>query len=200
MDRTRCDRCGKIVSSQELLTLDRGSISPAEHICNDCYNQGLAQRAGIDYRPLRAKTLTVQGIKGTEHVFSLTQLIHGNSLGIIAQEVTENDTPGFRFSVQGEVNEKQADLLERLTRKIEKNISAHYVGHHRFTGRTVPIINGFTVAGRVEASSSSESSETPTLVIDGKSYSWEELGRLITKFEGFQFKLDFIDMTDDLMS
>ncbi len=200
MDRARCERCGVIVSPQEIITLDRGSISPAEHICRDCHNQSIAQRMGVNYTPLHKKELTVLDAHEVEHRFILTQLIHSSGLGIIAEEVTEHDTLGYRFSVQGDFREKQADLLNRLADKIKKNISIQYIGSRKFVGRSVSNINSFTVAGRVESTLAADSNGLPLLIIDGKPCTWSELGYLIAKFEGFQFKLDFIDMTDDLLS
>jgi len=36
----------------------------------------------------------------------------------------------------------------------------------------------------------------PMVVIDGKALSWEELGRM--SYEGFQFKLNIYDISDDI--
>jgi hypothetical protein len=40
----------------------------------------------------------------------------------------------------------------------------------------------------------------PMLVIDGRDVSWEEFGQMLTTFEGFQFKLEIVDKSDDLAS
>jgi hypothetical protein len=36
------------------------------------------------------------------------------------------------------------------------------------------------------------------LVIDGRSISWDELGRMVATYEGFQFKLQLFDLSDEL--
>ncbi len=200
MDKVHCERCRVAVFPHQLITIEPGSIRPAEHICHDCNNQSLAQRIGINYIPLRTKTLTIPDASKTEHLFSLTQLIHGTGIGIIAEEITEHDTPGYRFSVHGEANEQQIELLERLTHKLKKHLSIQYIRQHKFGGRTIQVMNGFALVGRVVTEISADSHSLPIFIIDGKSYTWADVGQLIKKFDGFQFKLHFADMTDDLLS
>lgn len=40
----------------------------------------------------------------------------------------------------------------------------------------------------------------PIVVIDGRDVSWEEFGKMLMTFEGFQFKLEIVDKSDDLAS
>ena len=39
---------------------------------------------------------------------------------------------------------------------------------------------------------------TPLLIIDGKEVSWEQFGRMLMTFEGFQFRMEIIDPTDEV--
>ena len=38
----------------------------------------------------------------------------------------------------------------------------------------------------------------PMVVIDGREISWDELGRMVATFEGWQFKLEFRDRSDEV--
>jgi hypothetical protein len=38
----------------------------------------------------------------------------------------------------------------------------------------------------------------PLLVIDGREITWEEFGRMLMTFEGWQFKLEIRDMSEEL--
>ena len=38
----------------------------------------------------------------------------------------------------------------------------------------------------------------PMLVIDGREISWDELGRMVATFEGWQFKLEFRDLSEEV--
>ncbi|MCE4554246.1 DUF7713 domain-containing protein [Roseateles cellulosilyticus] len=38
----------------------------------------------------------------------------------------------------------------------------------------------------------------PMVVIDGREISWDELGRMVSAFEGWQFKLEFRDLSEEI--
>ena len=37
----------------------------------------------------------------------------------------------------------------------------------------------------------------PLLIIDGKPVTWEELGRMVSPYEGFRFKLEIFDRSEE---
>jgi hypothetical protein len=39
----------------------------------------------------------------------------------------------------------------------------------------------------------------PLLIIEGKPYTWERFGKMLTAFEGFQFKIEIKDRAEELM-
>jgi hypothetical protein len=43
-----------------------------------------------------------------------------------------------------------------------------------------------------------EDGRLPLLVIDGREITWEEFGRMLMTFEGFQFKLNIGDKSEEL--
>jgi hypothetical protein len=38
----------------------------------------------------------------------------------------------------------------------------------------------------------------PMVVIDGREISWDELDRMVAAFEGWQFKLEFRDLSEEI--
>lgn len=40
--------------------------------------------------------------------------------------------------------------------------------------------------------------DIPVSVIDGKTYSWNEVRKMLMSNEGFQIRMEIFDMTDDL--
>ena len=40
--------------------------------------------------------------------------------------------------------------------------------------------------------------EMQDVVIDGKTYSWDELGEKLSTYEGFQIKIEISDITEDV--
>ena len=39
--------------------------------------------------------------------------------------------------------------------------------------------------------------ELPLLIIDGKAVTWDDFGRILMTYEGWQFKLDIYDPSDE---
>jgi hypothetical protein len=37
----------------------------------------------------------------------------------------------------------------------------------------------------------------PCVVVDGQEISWEDFGRMISSFEGWQFKLEILDRSEE---
>ena len=54
-----------------------------------------------------------------------------------------------------------------------------------------------TVHGRIEWDDSA-AERTPLVVVDGREISWEDFGRMLMTFEGWQFKLDISDPSEEL--
>jgi hypothetical protein len=66
-------------------------------------------------------------------------------------------------------------------------------------------VKGMEVKGKIESDMSDESdlygaTPLPMMVIDGREVSWEQFGEMLRTFEGFQFKLQIIDKSEDLES
>ena len=38
----------------------------------------------------------------------------------------------------------------------------------------------------------------PVVVVDGREFTWEEFGRMLLSFEGWQFRLKIIDRTEEV--
>jgi hypothetical protein len=53
------------------------------------------------------------------------------------------------------------------------------------------------VRGRITRDENEEG-RVPLIVIDGRDVTWAECGRMLTTFEGFQFKLEIKDKSDEI--
>ena len=58
-------------------------------------------------------------------------------------------------------------------------------------------ITDMMVCGRFESDLSLDD-YMPSVVVDGQEISWEKFGRMIRSFEGWQFKLELLDRSDEL--
>ena len=84
----------------------------------------------------------------------------------------------------------------RLVRKIERGLAQRYLHSSDFpgagAGQNRLYLKGTAVNGRVE-----EREGTPTVVVDGCEYTWEEFGEFLGSFTGFNFRLECFDACED---
>lgn len=84
-------------------------------------------------------------------------------------------------------------LLGRLIQRIRKALSVKYIedGQHG-----LQIVDD-TVRGRIEWDDD-EDGRVPLMVVDGREISWEEFGQMLMSLEGWQFKLEIFDRSDEV--
>ena len=194
-----CDRCGTLVPQHDLthFTTETG----ASELCTLCFNADVAQRSGIDdfdNHPLDPVLITAAD--GVIHEFHLRTRLLGAIVTLEAYELKDHAPSGYQFQLVGEPDEDRFVQLGRLVERIRRTLATTYLED----GRDGLQIKDMEVKGTIEADLSDEAdvmgSSAPMLVIDGRDVSWEEFGRMLMTFEGFQFKLEIVDKSDDLGS
>jgi len=53
------------------------------------------------------------------------------------------------------------------------------------------------VRGYISSDFDRDPEPLPVVVIDGRELTWEEFGRMLLSFEGWQFRLEIIDRTEE---
>jgi hypothetical protein len=79
--------------------------------------------------------------------------------------------------------------------RIRKTLSVKYIKDNG-DGYGFQIID-MMVRGRFERDLSLDA-YMPSVVVDGQEISWEKFGRMISPYEGWQFKLEILDRSDEL--
>lgn len=199
MKTIACDRCGALVPPHDLthFTTEAG----ASELCSLCFNSDVAQRSGIedfDNHPL--EPIFITAADGVIHQFHLRTRLLGAIVTLEAYELKDNEPSGYQFQLVGEPDEDRFVQLGRLVERIRRTLATKYLEE----GQGGLQIKDMEVKGTIEADISDEAdlwgSRMPMLVIDGRDVSWEEFGQMLMTFEGFQFKLEIVDKSDDLAS
>ena len=194
-----CERCGTLVPRHDLthFTTESGS----SELCTICFNADVAKRSGIDdfdNHPLDPVLITAAD--GVIHEFHLRTRLLGAIVTLEAYELKDHAPSGYQFQLVGEPDEDRFVQLGRLVERIRRTLATTYLED----GRDGLQIKDMEVKGTIEADLSDDTdlvgSSAPMLVIDGRDVSWEEFGRMLMTFEGFQFKLEIVDKSDDLGS
>lgn len=187
----RCEECGKeILRGYEAVHFGETGDSPARLLCIGCYNREIAAHAVIDFQNPRFPSMELADAEGEKHLFCFVTRLLGDQVAIEAYE--ENADPGYQFSVLGRPAE-----VERLFHKLKGRIQRALTWHHivEEDGR-LAVSDDLTVRGRFVWDDES-GGEQPLLVVDGKTVTWQEFGRMLSTFEGWQFKIEIYDRSEE---
>lgn len=194
-----CERCGKLVPRHDLthFTTDAGPLL----LCTQCFNADVAERVGIDdfdNHPL--DPISIADVEGVVHQFHFQTRLLGDMVTLEAFELKEGEPSGYQFQLIGEPGEDRFVQLGRLVKRIRGALANKYLEDSKYGLQ----VKDMEVKGKIEPDTSDEAdvfgTRLPMLVIDGREVSWEQFGEMLMTFEGFQFKLQIVDSSDDLES
>jgi hypothetical protein len=181
-DEPTCADCGAQPSRILLATVP---------LCDRCFDARISASHGYPRLPEPPAPETIAGPDGRRHriVYRLWR-----SPGGIAVEAGEGDrsSDGYFVQVVGPHDADVSMLVERVKAAIRRRIG-------RLDLELSPssdhwIIAGDDLTGRLVWR---EDGEPYGVVVDGRYLTWEEFGRALEPFEGWEFRLTFDDGPDD---
>ena len=194
MQKTLCSRCGRTVPDFDIVKY--GSVDAGyRELCGKCFNTEVAASdglAGFEHAAIEPAEFT--SCDGETHVFHFRTRLFGPGVALDALEVRDGVPAGYRFQVIGEPEDDPLHLLARLIGKIRRALSTRHVEVGPLGLR---IADQMVVRGRL-AWDESQNGRVPLLVIDGREITWTEFGRMLMTFEGWQFKLQIRDQSEEL--
>jgi len=128
---------------------------------------------------------------GQLHEFTFVERETEAGISIRAHEIRDGKHRGHEFAVLGQESEEV--LLKRLCEKIERALSLRQIKYRREADTWCP--TGSSLRGRI---SYHRSAKAPLIIIDGQELTWEQFGQTMLVYEGFQFGLDFVDITEEV--
>lgn len=193
MERITCADCGQPKPGHDIVNF--GSAGSYRQLCTQCFNSEMAKLRGIkNFENYRLDPIGIQDCAGEFHEFHFQTRLLGNIVALDAFELKEGQPAGYQFQIVGAVKEDLLTLLARLVEKIRRPLS---VKHISLEGHDEWQIVDQAARGRIEWDDTLEE-RTPLLVIDGQKISWEEFGRMLMTFEGWQFKLEISDRSEEV--
>lgn len=128
-----------------------------------------------------------------EHEFHFRSLLLGDQLSLEAFELAgDDDSAGYRFQSLGDPESEPFALLGELVQKIKRALA---------TTHLVADAGGLQVAetmvrGRIEWDGVEDTAQ-PCVIIDGRRVEWSDFGAMLLAFEGWQFRLEMLDPSDE---
>lgn len=189
-DTNSCESCGtKLIAHETIVYGYRGS---SRELCVRCYNKIVADDLGVDISHAEFQPITVKDVDGQSHDFKFVVQLFGAMLSINALEMIKGEADGYQFNVLGDYEDDLLELYMQLYAKICKAMSTKHIemGDYGWS-----ITDGHVVRARIDCDD--DYSGVPLLVIDGKKIPWEEFARMLMSFEGFNFKMQIFDKSED---
>ena len=193
--REHCHTCHEPIAVADGISY--GSIETGyRELCSRCFNEEVARAGGLDFQHVQFQPLVMRDGGGVEHEFHFRLRLLGDRVILETFELNEEGEPdGYAFAVlgepEGDLFALMGQLVERMRRALSQRhleIDKHHGGLH---------IRDFLARGRITWDED-EDGRVPLLVIDGQKISWEQFGRMLMTFEGWQFKLEILDRTDEV--
>jgi hypothetical protein len=176
-ERRRCGLCGKT-----LRPFDSISVADVGERCYRCFNEEMADRLGIDFDNTPIAPITVADVDGVRHRFEIRSMLVGTGHAMYAREVKNRDAEGgYRFEILGDLEADAQDLFKLLRERIRQGLS---VRHVQQTEHGWQLTEGHRLRGVIEWDPETEGA-LPLLTVDGRTFTWDQIGRMLMRFEGF---------------
>jgi len=189
----RCANCGQFTPGYDIVSY--GSIEDGHRqLCNQCLNAEVAKSDGLGkFEHVRFDPVELADCTGEAHVFHFRTRLFGPGVALDAFELRDGHPGGYQFQIIGD---PQEDLLVLLGRLIEKIRRALAVKHVKDGELGLQIADHLAVQGRIEWDAAQDG-RMPLVVVDGREMTWEEFGRLMLSWEGWQFRLEIRDKSEE---
>jgi hypothetical protein len=164
-------------------------------LCSRCFNEAAADLLGlIDFEHVDLEPVRMTDARGIEREFHFRPWLGGAGLAIEAFELRKGVPSGYQFQVIGEPEEDPLALLGTLIARMRRALARIHLDD---THLGPQVNDGMTVRAMV-TSDPHQQERVPMVIIDGREFTWEAFGRMVAAFEGWQFKLEFRDRSDEV--
>ncbi|MGF6507862.1 DUF7713 domain-containing protein [Paraburkholderia sp. 32] len=194
MTGNTCVRCGTVTPPHDVVSV----ASPDggfRLLCSRCFNTEMAYLADVQaFEHPEFTSVRLPDADGVVHEFHFRSLLFGDQLSLEAFELAsgDEDRAGFRFQLLGDPRSDPFELLGDLLQKMKRALAVKHLvedaGHL--------VVAETTVRGRIEWDGN-ENYRLPCVVIDGRRVDWSDFGAMLMAFEGWQFRIELVDPSDE---
>ncbi len=192
--QVRCESCGEKVPMYDTIHygLAEGSFRV---LCTRCFNDEVARAEGLPGFPhVTFEPVSIAGCDGSVHEFHFQTRLCPPNVVLDAFEIHDGRRVGYEFQIIGDAEDELLVLLGRLIEKVRRALASKDLVHGSNGTR---IGDRGLVRGRIEWDPDSGGA-LPMLTIDGQPIAWEEFGRMLMTYEGWQFKLTIHDLSEEV--
>jgi hypothetical protein len=174
-----CGRCGQPLKSHESIAIANVGLR-----CYQCFNEEAAVKMGVAFDNTQLQPVAVSDADGVEHTFEFQSMLVPTGHSLHARKSVPEGQEGYEFSVLGDFNANVWDLFRVLYDRIRHGLAVRHVESGEFGWR---ITDARHLVGRITWDPD-RVGEVPRLVIDGRTFNWDQVGRMLMAFEGFTLR------------
>jgi len=167
-------------------------------VCDRCYDKRIAEGTGFPRLPDPPPPVLLHGPDGRDHRLRFKIWRAPTGIEVQLEEAGVPVGEGYRFAVLGDHDGDVGDLVARVRTLAESGIGRLYLEPARH--REGWALRDDEVAGQLVWDDEGDYGKPYRVIIDGRTLSWEELGRALESYEGWRFRLVIEDSIDDARS
>lgn len=189
---TNCSSCRKLVAGYE--SVSYGAVEKGYRLlCWQCFNKEVDTSDGLDrFEHLNFEPIQLVDCEGRPHDFHFRIRLLGSGVALDAFELRDRNPAGYQFQIIGDPEEDLFELLGRLIERIRRALAIKHLAQGSLGLQMADQV----VRGRIEWDNE-EDGRLPIVVIDGRAITWDQFGRMLMSFEGWQFKLEILDKSEE---
>lgn len=188
-----CHSCRQVIGVYD--GIHYGSIETGyRQLCSRCFNEEVARAGELDFQHVQFDPVEMRDAAGERHEFHFRVRLLGDRVALHTFELKDGEPHGYEFQALGDPEEDLFALLGPLIERMRRALALRHLKFEKQSGWT---ISDLLVRGRITWDDE-EDGRVPRLVIDGREVSWEQFGRMLMSFEGWQFKLEIRDTSEEV--
>ena len=188
----RCDSCGAKVPTYDGVHLSDEHTN--RYFCSKCHNESVAEAMGLNFEHLSFQPIILADEDNEHHTFHFQTRLFGENVLMQALEIKGGSPKGYEFSVHGNAEDDLFALFGKLVERMRRRLARRHIEPSDLTRYS--IADEDIVRGQITWDDDTDG-EVPCLVIDGKELSWHEFGRMLMTYEGFHFKLQIFEGSEE---
>ena len=195
MQSIHCEGCDLITPNYDIINYKSAEQEGYKQLCSQCFNTEIARLYRLDdFEHVKFEPVRLADCTGKSHEFHFSTRLFGTGVALDAIELCNGHPDGYKFQVIGHPEDDLLALLGRLIEKMRRGLSVKHLDEDKFG---LQIADHQIVRGRIECDADNDD-RMPLLVVDGIEITWQEMGRMLMTFEGFQFKLEIRDKSEEV--
>lgn len=189
-----CHTCREPIASHG--SVHYGSLETGyRDLCNRCFNEEVARLGGLKFEHVQFDPIEMMDAAGERHRFHFSVRLNGEHVALEAFELKDGARGGYAFEILGD---PEGDLFALMAQLVERMRRALVWRHLELDDGSAGLrIAEFLVRGRIDCDVNEEG-RVPLLIIDGREVTWEQFGQMLMSYEGWQFKLEIKDPSDEV--